>query len=140
MACASRSLPVPVSPRIITGMSLPETLRSLWITAETCGSPVSRYCSVERWGLREATLATACEGVAAACSSACCGVTGMVRPAFQGLAALTFTRHHTATPLCSTSCLGVGRVPLNRSISEEIGIPNSEEKVWALRAANGRPI
>ena len=37
------------------------------------------------------------------------------------------------------SCLGLGMAPRNRSTSADTGMPNSEEKVCALRALKGRP-
>src|SRR5690606_33767779 len=122
--------------RIITGMSLPATKRSLWITEDTCASPVSRYCRVEKCGLRAGALTTAGAAVSAWASTA----VPMGLAADQGAAPLSLARHQTVTPLCMISCLGVGMVPLKRSINDETGMPKSEEKVCALSAANGRPI
>ena len=38
------------------------------------------------------------------------------------------------------SCLGLGVAPPKSSNRAETGRPNSDEKVWALSALNGRPI
>ena len=122
-AWASRSLPVPVSPRIITGMSRSTTLRSLWITAATWVSPVSRYCSEDSCALRAGAAAGRSANVGAA----------------QGPAGLTSARHQTETPLCRCSCLGAFEVPPNSSSRADIGRSNNEEKVRACRALKGRP-
>src|SRR5574343_865624 len=144
MAWASSSLPVPVSPRIMTGISLPQIIRSLWITLETCGSPVSRYCNDDMGVLRSgvcavvlSTPSVAVPAVADDVSAAGAASAGLVD---QSDVALRVARHQTVMPLCSTSCLGVGEAPLKSSYNADTGMPNNEEKVCALSAEKGRLI
>ena len=131
MAWASRSLPVPVSPRIITGMSRSTTLRSLPMTLDSCASPVSRYCRDDSGVLRDAGA-----GRAGASPDR---VSGETMGAAQGLDGLISVRHQTVTPLCRHSWRGVAPVLPNSSKRADIGRLKSEEKVCACRAVTDMP-
>ena len=137
MACASRSLPVPVSPRIITGMSRSTMRRSFWMTDLICASPVSRYCNDDRCGLQRDCVGVAVRADDGVAPPSCS--TGASEGCDHGPAGLISVRHQTDTPLCIPSWRGIDAEPLNNSNSAEMGRLKSEEKVCACRAWCDRP-